>query len=117
MNKKFTMVCASLLLASAFSVNASAALATKTAVQYVSTTPGTNEIKAIDLVEGTKFYLRNATNFCVVESKEVDGVEFTTLGTANEDISKASIFEVRGITAVSGGGVTFELYVDGKKFL
>ena len=114
MNKKFTMLCASLLLASAFSVNANAALATKTAVQYVVSPSGNNQIKAIELAESTKFYLNNGTNFLAAESKKVDGVEYTTLKANAVKFSEASVFEVRGLTVVSGG-VTFELYVDGKK--
>ena len=114
MNKKFTMLCASLLLASAFSVNANAALATKTAVQYVVSPSGNNQIKAIELAESTKFYLNNGSNFLAAESKKVDGVEYTTLKANAVKFSEASVFEVRGLTVVSGG-VTFELYVDGKK--
>ena len=61
MNKKFTMVCASLLLASAFSVNAAESgeyTPDVKAMSYVATVSDADtQVKAINMADGVKFYL------------------------------------------------------------
>lgn len=112
MNKKFTMVCASLLLASAFSVNAQTSvpapevegLASPTIVSAVST---------VEVTEGYKFYLgdasKNLLKVSVADNKAVIAEE--PAGT----LPDAAIFEVRNLKKVGTTHAQFELYVKGVK--
>ena len=115
MNKKFTMVCASLLLASAFSVNAASVYTPDVKLVEYATAPSGTQIKAINLADGVKFYLKkNNSSYLTVSTVKVGETEFTSFVTSQSDFKNASIFEVRNLETVTGG-VVFELYVDGKK--
>ena len=105
MNKKFTMVCASLLLASAFSVNAATtqSLSTPTVVQAV----------VDEVTEGFKFYLAYDASDYYSVNVEDNKATFNT--TAVKKISEASVFEVRNLKKVGTTYAQFELYVDGIK--
>ena len=126
MNKKFTMVCASLLLASAFSVNAAEETYTPDVkpakyVETVEDNPTEIQVKAINLADGVKFYLKSGDNYLTVGDKVIDAEKNTTAytitSTTESDFKKASIFEVRSFSKISSSAVTFELYVGGKKVL
>ena len=115
MNKKFTMVCASLLLASAFSVNAASVYTPDVKLVEYATDPSETQIKAINLADGVKFYLKKDNRrYLTVSTVKVGETEFTSFVTSQSDFKNASIFEVRNLQTVTGG-VVFELYVDGKK--
>ena len=115
MNKKFTMVCASLLLASAFSVNAASVYTPDVKLVEYATDPSETQIKAINLADGVKFYLKKDNScYLTVSTVKVGETEFTSFVTSQSDFKNASIFEVRNLQTVTGG-VVFELYVDGKK--
>ena len=110
MNKKFTMVCASLLLASAFSVNAASVYTPDVKLVEYGT-----QIKAINLADGVKFYLKKDNNYYLtVGTVSANETEFTSFVTSQNSFEKASVFEVRNLETVTDG-VVFELYVDGKK--
>ena len=122
MNKKFTMVCASLLLASAFSVNAQTtpeapAKSEPVVVEYAAN-PKANQIKAINLADGVKFYMVNDNQYYKVTPVTTkDGKSVVTLGPVSTTESKdASVFEIRNFKK-NGGGSLVQLYVDGKLFV
>ena len=128
MNKKFTMVCASLLLASAFSVNAAESgeyAPDVKAMSYVATVSDADtQVKAINMADGVKFYLLSNGEYLTVTNKAVSEkagstkkVNVWTLGNSTTDIKEASVFEVRSFSKISSTAATFELYVDGKKVL
>ena len=113
MNKKFTMVCASLLLASAFSVNAA------DAVKLAANSPEIvtyQQNDAIEISEGVKFYLRSTANYKVASLETADGKNVVTLGTTTTNVSDASVFEIRNAQK-NGAGYIVELYVGGKPFV
>ena len=109
MNKRiFTLMAAAMLLGAPMSNLTFAA--NPDAVEY-STIASSKK-----LANGVKFYLKATGGFADVEETEIDGTKYQTK-TANNvaDVNDAALFEIRNFSKTAAG-ITFELWVNGKKF-
>lgn len=109
MNKRiFTLMAAAMLLGAPMSNLTFAA--NPDAVEY-STIASSKK-----LANGVKFYLKETGGFADVEETEIDGTKYQTK-TANNvaDVNDAALFEIRNFSKTAAG-ITFELWVNGKKF-
>ena len=111
MNKRiFTLMAAAMLLGAPMSNLAFAA--NPDAVAY-STVASSKK-----LANGVKFYLKATAGYAAVEETEIDGVKYMTKKTADVpvfDKEAVAKFEIRNFSK-TGAGITFELWVNNKKF-